>query len=189
MKKLLALGALAAFALSAVAFGTASASNGGTYNPPQCGGKMVVNVTFQLFNDPDSGFFGDWAVDSLNRQLKVFDLGDGTFCATVNDSGSFVTTGPNSPQLGAPLSAGITGVINGGYVTNVFGGTLDSLPAYATRGNLGSFDATGPRPSFLSYFSSNTWDGGLPVWGWTYHTAQNGNWVNASTGSFGDIAD
>ena len=115
-------------------------------------------------------------------------LAAAVFCALVNDTGSFVTTGPSSPQNGVALSAGITGVINGGYVTSNFTGTFDPSGSglYATHGNLGSFDATGAHPSFLSYFiSPGSWD--QPSWGWTYHTAQNGDWVNASTGSFGDI--
>ena len=39
---------------------------------------------------------------------------------------------------------------------------------------------------FLSYFGS-TGSRDQPAWGWTYHTAKNGDWVNASTGNSGDI--
>jgi len=157
-------------------------------NKPACGGgKMIVNVTYSLYNDADSGFFGDWAVDNLNRHLQVYDQGAGTFCAVVNDTGQFVTTGPLSPQNGVPLAAGIKGVINGGYTTTMFTGTLNPSPAYATKGNLGTFDANGPHPSYASYFSSTAGDD-LAVWGWTYHTAKNGDWTNASSGSSGDIS-
>lgn len=183
MKRLALLCAL--LLATAVTATTALASNN---NPPQCGGKMIVNVTYGLYNDADSGFFGNWATDSLKRHLQIFDVGGGSYCALVNDTGSFVTTGPLSPQDGLALSAGITGVINGGYVSTNFTGTFDpSFGGYATHGNLGSFDATGAHPSFLSYFSAQTWDFNFASWGWAYHTAQNGDWVNASTGSFGDI--
>jgi hypothetical protein len=188
MKRFMFVAALvvAALSMSAVTATTALASNN---NPPQCGGgKMIVNVTYGLYNDADSGFFGNWATDSLNRHLQIFDVGGGSFCALVNDTGSFVTTGPLSPENGVALSPGITGVINGGYVTSHFTGTFDPSGSglYATHGNLGSFDATLAHPSFLSYFSTNgAWT--QPSWGWTYHTAQNGDWVNALTSSFGDI--
>lgn len=175
------------FGLSGIA-NAAALSTPTSYAPGDCGGTQIINVTYKLYNDVDSGFHGNWATDSLNRNLKVFDLGNGSYCATINDTGSFVTTGPNSPQNGVPLSAGINGVIYGGYVTNVFSATLNSSPAYATHGNLGSFDATAAHPSFLSYFNdpgSINWT--QPTWGWTYHTARNGNWVNASSGSYGDI--
>ena len=195
MKKRLALGAFIVLALSAVVIGSASASNGGTYTPPQCGGTMIANVTYTLTNDYDSGVAGNaWANDTVNRHLQVFDRGDGTFCAAINDTGSFVTFAGLSPQNTGHVSAGISGRINGGYITNNFTGALDPSPAYATHGNLGSFDlqcdaffnCNGPHPSFLSYFSSTgSWT--QPAWGWTYHTAKNGDWVNASTGNSGDI--
>ena len=44
--------------------------------PGVCGGKQVVNVTYTLTNDADSGFYGDWATDTLNRSLKVFAVAD-----------------------------------------------------------------------------------------------------------------
>ncbi len=194
MRKLLALGAFIVLALSAVVIGAASASNGGTYTPPQCGGTMIVNVTYTLTNDFDSGVAGNaWANDTVKRHLQVFDLGDGTFCAAVNDTGSFVTFAGTSPAGTGTVSAGISGVLNGGYITNDFTGTLVTDPAYATHGNLGSFNlqcdssfnCPGDHPSFLSYVSTGDWT--QPAWGWTYHTAQNGNWVNSSGGNSGDI--
>lgn len=182
MKK---VGFLALVALSCAIVG-AGAASAGNYSPPSCGGKMIVNVTYNLYNDADSGFFGNWAIDSLNRHMQIFALGGGTYCETLNDTGSFVTTGPASPQSGVFLSAGITGVINGGYSTTNFTGTLNPSPEFAAKGNLGAFDANLDHPSFASYFTTfSGWD--QPSWGWTYHTAQNGDWVNASTGSFGDI--
>jgi len=184
MKKQLALGTLLALALSALAVGTASASNGGTY---KCdGGKMIVNVTYTITNDPDSGVNGnDWATDTIKRHMQVFDLGDGTYCAAVNDTGSFVTLAGDSPNGTGAVDAGISGRLNGGYVAMIPAATLDPSPAYATHGNLGSFDSSA-RPSFLSYFSgSPDWD--FASWGWAYHTAKNGNWLNAAAGNSGDI--
>ncbi|HVA29781.1 MAG TPA: hypothetical protein VMU58_00795 [Gaiellaceae bacterium] len=194
MKKILALGAFIVLALSAVFIGTASASNGGTYTPPQCGGTMIVNVTYTLTNDADSGVAGNaWANDTVKRHLQVFDLGDGTFCAVINDTGSFVTSAGPSPANTGMVSPGISGVLNGGYSTNNFDGTLVTDPVYATHGNLGSFNlgcdpsfnCPGAHPSFLSYVSTSDWT--QPAWGWTYHTAQNGDWVNSSGSNSGDI--
>ena len=67
-------------------------------------------------------------------------------------------------------------------MTSDFTCTRISGPAYATHGNLGTFDANGDHSSFASYFSTmGSWD--QPIWGWTYHTP-----VNASSGSTGDIS-
>src|SRR5581483_1972686 len=116
------------------------------------------------------------------------------YCAMIDDTGSFVTFEGTSPAGSGHVSAGVVGRINGGYTTTVFTGTVNPHPAYATHGNLGTFDlectdaytCNGAYPSFLSYFTgSPSWD--YANWGWAYHTAQNGTWVNASTGNTGDI--
>src|SRR5581483_10280267 len=135
-----------------------------------------------------------WANDTINRHLKVFDLGGGNFCAAVNDTGQFSTFAGASPSGTSTVSAGIKGEINGGYVTTVFSGTVNSSPTYKTNGSLGNFDlmctdaytCPGAHPTASSYVSG--WDGSLASWGWTYHTAQNGNWVNADSGNTGDIS-
>lgn len=186
-----------AFFMSVFAAGVlATAVSAGNNNPPQCGsGKLIVNVNYTLVNDYDSGVHGNaWANDTINRHLQIWQVGDGTYCALVNDNGSFITFSGDSPGGTGTVSAGISGRINGGYTTNAFSGTLDPAPAYATHGQLGSFDlqcdpsfnCPGAHPSFLSYFSgSPSW--GYADWGWTYHTAKNGDWVNDSSGNSGDI--
>lgn len=192
MKRIAIALALATGLAAFLVAGTATADNNG---PSACGGKQIVNVVYKMVNDYDSNTHGGaWANDSITRHLKVFDLGDGTYCATVNDTGSFVTMAADSPNGTGTVPDGITGQINGGYVTNAFAATLSGSPAYKTHGNLGTFDlmcasaydCPGARPSFLSYFDgSPSW--GFADWGWTYHTAKNGAWVNAASGNSGDI--
>jgi hypothetical protein len=167
---------------------------GAASNTPCGSGSPLVNVNYTLTNDYDSGVAGNaWANDTINRHLQVWQISPSTFCASVNDTGSFVTFAGPSPQNTGTVSAGISGRINGGYTTTEFTGTLNSSPAYSTRGNLGSFDlqcvdantCPGAHPSFLSYVTPVTWD--YANWGWTYHTAKNGDWLNASSGNSGDI--
>lgn len=201
MKKLAFLGA--ALLAAAVTASTALAvHNPPAANPQQCTqGTLVVNVNYTLKNDYDSGVAGNaWANDTINRHLQIRQVGNGTansttqFCATVSDNGSFVTFAGPSPGNTGTVSAGITGRINGGYETTLFTGTLNPSPAYATRGNLGTFDlkctsaytCPGAHPSYLSYFTATSGDN-LDNWSWAYHTAKNGNWLNADTGNFGDI--
>ena len=193
IKHLLAASSLvaaAALAVTAVAFGHGK-------KPVAChhGGKPIVNVTYRLYNDYDSGVSGNaWANDTVKRHLQVFKLGGGWYCAVTHDTGSFVTFAGASPGGTGTVAAGIKGVLNGGYTTTVFSGTLASKPAYKKHGNLGRFDlqcsdantCPGAYPSYSSYFSSTSGDD-LAKWGWRYHTAKNGNWTNASTGNAGDI--
>jgi len=168
-------------------------------NAAQCnGGKMVINVTYKVMNTVDSGVAGNfWAYDQLNRHIQVWQMGPSTFCAVVEDKGSFLTNAGASPgntDLDG-IAAGITGTIKGGYVMTI-NEMLVSNPTYQTRGNIGTFDYQcdtvgncpgavnwieayfGPSPSY-SYVS----------WGWTYHGGKNGTWVNSSDGNLGDITD
>jgi hypothetical protein len=183
---------------------TAATALGGVHSPPssnpvQCThGALVVNVNYTLINDFDSGVAGNaWANDTINRHLQIRQDGNSsstTFCAMIDDTGSFVTFAGISPAGTATVSAGIAGRIMGGYTTTLFTGALSSSPAYKTHGNLGTFDlqctdantCPGAHPSYLSYFTSTSGNS-LANWSWSYHTAQNGNWLNADTGNSGDI--
>jgi hypothetical protein len=175
VKKVITLAALvmAAFSITAT---TALASPGPVSTGKQAckaSGPAVVNVQY-TYTSPDSGLGGnDWANDTINRQLQIWKVADGIYCASVKDQGSFVTLAGTSPGNTGTVSAGITGKLKGGYTTTPLTGTLD--PSQPTRGNLGSFDHT-DRPSFLSYGLS----GDLADWGWVYQTQNNGSWVNAS---------
>jgi len=167
--------------------------------PSACNGAgatLLVNVHFTVVNDADSGTAGnEWANNTLHRTLKIWQEKDRSYCAVVGDTGSFVTLDGQSPNNTGTVAAGIKGRMQGGYVAT-FAGTLISSPAYATRGNLGSFDykctdvsqCTGTRPSFLDYVDltpSTSYE--YKAWGWIYRTAKNGTWVNQSSGNAGDI--
>ena len=182
MKKVITLAALVMAAVGITAT-TALASPGPVGTGKQAceaSGRAVVNVHF-TYTSPDSGLGGNnWANDTIHRQLQIWKVADGDYCASVSDQGSFVTLDGTSPGGEAHVSAGITGKLKGGYTTTLLTGTLD--PSKPTRGDLGTFTAE-TRPSFLSYGL----DGSLADWGWVYQTQNNGKWLNASTGNSGDI--
>jgi hypothetical protein len=182
-------------ALAALATGAAALASGGlvldkadisagackTGHP-----KQLVNVTYTLVNDYDSGFAGNaWANDTVHRQLRIWkSKSTGKFCAQVRDTGGFVTFAGTSPSGMSTVSAGIGGRLNGGYVTTSFTGTF--APGYATKGNLGTFDlqctsaydCPGAYPSYSSYFSSTSGDS-LAQWGWIYKAQRHhGVWLN-----------
>ena len=198
-KRIIGLAVVIVAALSMTAVALASPSPvAGSSSAKACNtsGKALVNVHYTLTNDYDSAVGGGaWANDTIYRQLQIFDLGSGAYCAAITDQGSFVTFAGASPQGTGTVSAGITGKIKGGYTTNAFTGTFDAgtLP---TNGNLGTFDlqctdaynCPGPHPSFLSYFdNSGSINWSQPVWAWNYTTAKNGSWLNSYTGNTGDI--
>lgn len=158
------------------------------------GATLLVNVTFTVENDADSGFAGnEWASDAIHRKLRIWREADGSYCAVAGDTGSFTTLAGTSPNRTGTVPAGVTGRLQGGYVAT-FTGTLAATAPYASHGHLGSFDlqcdasfnCPGAHPSFTSYFDP-TPSYTLTGWGWIYRTAENGTWVNQATGSSGDI--
>ncbi len=153
----------------------------------------VVDVKFRLINDYDSAVGGtNWANDTINRHLRIWEVSDGTYCAITNDDGSFVTMSGNSPNGTGSVGSGIHGDMFGGKITGVLSGSVDSS-AYKKHGNLGTFNldcnqnASGCNsfPSVSSYVSN--YGDQLSWWGWEYDTCQNGSWINSSDANLGDI--
>jgi|SRR5579883_289487 len=160
-------------------------------------GKLVINVVQQVTNDADSGFTTPvWAFDDLTRQIQVWQTGATTFCGSLKYQGSWTTIAGPSPSGAGTIAAGITGTFEGGYTVAITG-TLKANPSAKTKGNIGSVDYacdnTGncPGAAFWADLYFDTSDAGFsfsqPFWGWIYHGGNNGTWVNASTGSSGDI--
>jgi hypothetical protein len=181
--------------VTAAANSDATLNFGSELNAAACGGTPIIAVTQTVLNDADSGFGGNaWAFDNYTRQIKVFQLSDGTFCATTHYEGRFTTNAGISPSGNSTVSAGITGSFVGGYRATQFTGTLLAPPAFSTHGNIGTFDyrcdLTFTCPGYLDWLTlyfSTTSGFNLDWWGWIYHGGQNGTWVNASIGSTGDI--
>ncbi len=194
MKRLIGLAVVmvAALSMTAVAFASPSPISG-SGKACSTSGTALVNVHYTLTGDYDSVVGGTaWANDTISRQLQIWALGSGTYCVSVSDQGSFVTFAGASPQGTGTVSAGITGKIKGGYTGSVIGTYAPTRPV---SGNLGTFNLActdayncpGVHPSYLDYFSTITTDNAFGVWGWNYHTSQNGTWNNVYTTNTGDI--
>lgn len=195
--KRLALSAAAAAVLALC--GTAAAAPPPALDASQlaaarCGAASapLVDVVFGLRDDYDSGFGGTWADDTILRHLRVWQVAGG-YCAISADVGAFATFPGASPSGASTVSAGVRGVLDGGYRSTVFQGTF-APSAYPTRGYLGTFDlgcdvdpgCGGAHPTPAAYFSSTSgFD--LAWWGWIYRAGRHGTWLNASTGSAGDV--
>ena len=156
---------------------------------------MVISVVEKVLNDADSGLAGNaWALDEFVRQIQVVEIGNGMFCATVKYQGSFTTFAGISPGGTGSVGAGVVGTFEGGYSSTVFSATLKSTPDLRVRGSIGSFDykcdaafiCPGHFDWTTSYFD-NVSGFDLAWWGWTYHAGKNGSWVNAISGTTGDI--
>lgn len=157
-------------------------------------GSPVINVTQKVINTVDSGEGGNyWAFDNLNRGIKVYDNGDGTFCAEVTYQGKFdAQAGQASPGNTGTLDGSEDGTFNGGYRATITG-TLLATPLWTTHGSVGTTDYQcdigGTCPGAVNWITQYFAGGyvfAYDTWGWTYNH-KNNVWVNSSDGNSGDI--
>ncbi|MGH3650731.1 MAG: hypothetical protein ACRDU9_08490 [Acidimicrobiia bacterium] len=167
-------------------------------NRSACGAKgaPVVNITQHVTGDVDSGFNGGWAVDIYARRIQVWEVDTDVYCAVVRYSGTFdAIAGANSPGQGSDgtLDGDEDGSLVGGYRA-LISTPLISDPAWPTRGTVGQFDyaCTAPRVcpgavDWVEQYFGPDYDFAYQFWGWVYRAGRHQTWVNASTGSSGDI--
>lgn len=193
---LLAFGALVLTALPALAAAPLKWSQETTRLACDGTGAPVINVTQHVTGDIDSGFNGGWAVDTYTRRIQVWELSEGEYCAVVRYAGTFeAIAGANSPGQGslATLDGDEKGNLQGGYRA-IITGEMVADPAWRTRGTVGRFDyecsslsvCPGAVDWVEQYFGTGH-EFQYEFWGWVYRAGRHGTWVNASTGSTGDI--
>lgn len=164
------------------------------------GAIQVINITYDVTNDEDSGMVGYWALDNYNRVFQVWQLPDGTFYALGNYNGKWQTfAGARSPGVGVVQGSDATGTMHGGWT-----GTFNAASCTSTFGNVGSFDfggtkadilkgtygagQTGPTTPFsaLGTYCTGVSNFNYISWGWTY-LFQGQAWYNFDSGTTGDI--
>ena len=160
-------------------------------------GTPFVTLTQRITNDPDSGNYGDWATDAFTEQVNVWMGTDGkTYCANANTvDGTFVTTGPRSPEKGTPLAAGIMGTFTGGENYTIPSSEVLS-PDYSTSTPK---SVTLPDSSVAGFswwvnnvFPSIATSSGADytnTYSLTYVTPHDGTWTDADSVSGGDTGD
>jgi hypothetical protein len=202
-------------ALGALAFASTALAHDRDHGTPNhgCGaGTLVVNVKYVVQNDLDTSVpiadvQYDWAVDTYNRRVLVYQTGANTFCAVTTSRGTFTTLAGHSPGGTGMIPAGITGKFRGGYTSNQFHGTLLATPLSPTTGDLGTKnfacvasadhnDATKTCPGtfdwFSQYFTADSGaDWALAKYAFIYHAKKHGTWTDIMSGgtirTHGDI--
>ena len=159
-------------------------------------GTPVLRISHDVVNGIDSGFYGYWAYNNYGRYIKVYDHGDNTYCAIAVYNGEYdAVENLLSPGEGEVLDGDEDGRFRGGYWATIQG-TLKETPDYPTAGYIGTFDAgcdivAGPSSCTNwnwvdAYFESGS-SFSYGWWGWVYRSPAHNWWINASTGSVGDI--
>ena len=105
-----------------------------------CGaGRLVLNVTYRVVNDVDTGVKGNnWAFDTYTRTVRVWRKSPERYCSASTYRGTFDTIAGWSPAGKVQIPAGIRGTFAGSSVTR-FRGTFAPRGA-AVRGVLGMKD-------------------------------------------------
>jgi len=205
MKKILLGGVLAVFAFVIsvnFAFAAGSHPTFGTFvnaGDVPAGSKLVININYKVTNDEDSGNVGYWALDNYNKQVKVWQVPDGSYYTVAKYIGKWQTfAGALSPGIGTPQTNDASGSMQGGYTA-----TFDAPSCISAFGNLESKDfggteadvllgtygagQTGPTPySFLGGYCNGYENFNLNNWGWKY-SYKNQTWNNFDYGTTGDI--
>lgn len=185
MKKALAIVAAAAF-VSLVFAAPADAAE----TPPDC-----KTVTSNITDRPDSGLYGNWALDSFKRTVEVCHVPDVSvarvevkswhYTAKGKDEGSFKTIGVKS-FMGNPMKPSIVGTFSGTFSLSFnapaeWSGFKDSVVkdsnAYATSewlSKLWTIDGYEPGQNYK--------------WSWTYKLC-NETLTNASPSNGGNSGD
>lgn len=178
------------------------------------GATKILDITYTVKNDEDSGIGGYWALDHFKEHLKVWKLTDGSFYALKKYDGIFAvpTGGPNPADGSHTQTESAFGKIYGGYVAT-FTGTF-TPNTNPTSGNIGTFNFGGTMSDILlkTYASQtgapNPYDWTVayfsvvdnfdqPHWGWSYKldpqfqsSTSINQWCNynsADGGNSGDI--
>jgi hypothetical protein len=155
-------------------------TNGTSYEP------VTASAQTDVTNDADSGNHGNWAVDTLTRQMTVTRHGaapaadcGGTstngvtscwlYTALMTDEGSFTTdSGAKSPNAGVTINGVLTGSITGGssYEFYASSGTPNSalVPATLDATSGGTNSSNWPE----RFFPSTVAFGGMNEINWDY---------------------
>ena len=136
----------------------------------------ILDITYTVQNDEDSGVGAYWALDHFNKEhVKVWQLPDGSFYALKTFDGIFVApTGGANPGDGTQTQTeSAFGKIKGGYVAT-FTGTF-TPGTNPTSGNIGTFNYDGTMSDILKgTYSTQTGSPNPYDWLGTYFTSTNG---------------
>ncbi|MDV3243919.1 MAG: hypothetical protein LYZ66_01940 [Nitrososphaerales archaeon] len=169
-------------------------------NPP-AGSTLVLDLTYHVINDEDSGFVGYWALDHYTKHVQVWNTGGENHYAFIAYDGGYKTfAGALSPQNGVTETRDIAGNFNG-FLEFTFTATSNT----PFSGNIPTKDYGGTVSDLLLGSYGNGQTGPTNVFAWTsvyftgfggevvlnfafyYYMGNTLGWTNAASGSSGDI--
>ncbi|MDE2213325.1 MAG: peptidoglycan-binding protein [Patescibacteria group bacterium] len=180
-----------------IALGSTSQLASAPYPCNNASTTPFLTGTASITNDPDSANSGgNWATDAFTENITVWMGADGTsYCAQANTTdGTFVTTGPTSPNAGAPLRGGITGTFVGGETYTFASTSLPALNGAYSTSSPTTFTLPSSSTAGFSWWVNQVFPGIASSTGssytntyWlSYTTANNGSWIDSDPVSGGN---
>ena len=129
-----------------------------TVTPKFTSPKLVLNITANIINDPDSGNLGYWALDNISRNMQIYQTTLATSSTTYNSyTANVYDTGIATTFAGAiSPGGGVTEPYNGvasltGFDQLAFSGifTPGSYPVYTNGQKVASFNNRGTSSYIL----------------------------------------
>jgi hypothetical protein len=119
---------------------------------------LVMNVTYKVVNDQAPSGLGYWALQTYTRQVKVWQMPDGTFSWASQFEGKWATfAGAMSPGGSVTQAADGSGTFKA-----ILDGTFTSDSCIPVFGYLGAHDFGGSRDGVLSQIDTPTpWSCGI----------------------------
>jgi hypothetical protein len=129
----------------------------------------IINVTWYVTNDEDSGFVGYWALDNYRRTLVVWQNSQtpNQFCVFSQYNGTWTTfKGALSPENGVAEPQDGEGKLAGGRVAIITGTLLGHSSSKPLTGFIGYFDFGGKQKDILkgTYGNGQTGDTSPVSW-------------------------
>lgn len=183
---------LAAFVVSTPVTAKPAGNFGSQLSAAQCdpsGGKLVLNIVFQVIETIDNGKAGPWALDSFMRHVQAWEMASGVYCVEIKDTGSFVTTAGSSPNGDETVAAGVTGTMEGGARLMITGSLNTDLRLKGKVPGKDCSGATTPCSAYdflATYFPAAT-SKTYTFFGWTYRAGTNGTWTDSWDGTGAEI--
>jgi len=196
-RKILMIGTLIAL----IGFSTAAPRDVGTewgeqVNVGSCSmdSSPLIDVEQEVRNGTDLGSEGSWSEVNFTRDIQVWKIDDGQYCAVVEHEGRFqAIEGAQSPGGEGTLTGNEKGQMQGGYRAMISGdlkesskmtvrGSLDPVESNCTE-----LDSECEQSTWMNQYFESGQNVEYDWWGWIYRTQNCGTWTNSQSSNSGDI--
>lgn len=150
---------------------------------------LVTEVSWKFISVDSKVGGGYWAYDTILSNAEIYDCGEGTYRAVINQTGMFESWGSGSPGNTGTIEGGVEGSIVGTMTVLFQGADPTDLSGFLGEFDFGC-DHDANCSSYVSWrdllfdsYESYSYE----FWEWLYTTCDGRAWLNSQNGNEGDI--